>query len=320
VNSRVSGGIAVRRESAKPLVLIIDDATIDLITAITATGGSCPDHIDLRGIFADWPHWSSVVESTIEAVRKDPGVVSDWQPLSELDLAPPVHPEATLIFTAANYAAHTTEAESSEKVGRRVSTNSGTPYVFLKPMRSVIGPDDDIVKPIDVEQLDWEVELAVVIGKPGRRIPVTDAMQYVAGYLLCNDISARDFVQRPDWPMFSSDWFAQKAFDTFTPMGPAFVPASMVEDPTQLRLQLLVGDDVMQDALASDMIFTIAEQIAYASRFTTLLPGDVISTGTPSGVGMARNRYLSAGEVMTARVTGLGEQHSRIVAEVQDHD
>ena len=320
MEGRVSGGIGVRRESNAPLVLIVDDETIDFVTAITMTHGQCSNDITLRGILSNWPIWSTIIESAIETLTKDRSLVSGWQSLSELDLAPPVHPEATLIFTAANYAAHTTEAESSEKVGRRVSTNSGTPYVFLKPMRSVVGPDDDIIKPLEVEQLDWEVELAVVIGRPGRRIEVGRAMEHVAGYLLCNDISARDFVQRADWPMFSSDWFAQKAFDTFTPMGPAFVPASMIDDPTQLRLQLLVGEEVMQDALASDMIFTIAEQISYASRFTTLLPGDIISTGTPSGVGMARNRYLHVGELMTARITGLGQQRNRIVAEEPNRD
>lgn len=320
MEGRVGAGIAVRRESDAPLMLIVDDEAIDFVTAITMTHGQCSHDITLRGIFSDWPMWSTIIESAIATLTKDRSLVSGWQSLSELDLAPPVHPEATLIFTAANYAAHTTEAESSEKVGQRVSTNSGTPYVFLKPMRSVVGPNDDIVKPVEVEQLDWEVELAVVIGRAGRRIEVGRAMEHVAGYLLCNDVSARDFVQRTDWPMFSSDWFAQKAFDTFTPMGPAFVPASMIDDPTQLRLQLKVGEEVMQDALASDMIFTIAEQISYASRFTTLLPGDVISTGTPSGVGMARNLYLHPGEVMTARITGLGQQQNRIVAEEPTRD
>lgn len=320
MEGRISGGLGVRRKSDAPLVLIVDNEAIDFVTAITVTQGQCSVDITLREIFSKWSIWSTIIESAIATLAEDRSLISGWQSMSGLDLAPPVHPEATLIFTAANYAAHTTEAESSEKVGQKVSTNSGTPYVFLKPMRSVVGPNDDIVKPVEVEQLDWEVELAVVIGRPGRRINVGRAMEHVAGYLLCNDVSARDFVQRADWPMFSSDWFAQKAFDTFTPMGPAFVPANMIDDPTQLRLQLLVGEEVMQDALASDMIFSIAEQIAYASRFTTLLPGDIISTGTPSGVGMARNRYLQLGEVMTARITGLGQQQNRIVAEEPNRD
>lgn len=315
MDSTISGGIALRRAPNNPLILVVNDHAVDFAVAIEATGGTCPRGVRLSDIYEKYDYWSTWIDTALEALTENRDLVTGWQPLNGIPLDPPVHPTATLIFTAANYAAHTTEAEASEKVGQKVSTGSKTPYVFLKPMRSVIGPDDDIVKPIEVQQLDWEVELAVVIGKAGRRIAVEDAMEHVAGYVLCNDVSARDFVQRPDWPMFSSDWFAQKAFDTFTPFGPAFVPASRVQDPTRLRLQLLVGDEVMQDALASDMIFSIPEQISYASRFTTLLPGDIISTGTPSGVGMARNRYLSAGETMTARITGLGEQHSRIIDE-----
>lgn len=320
MDSIIRGGLALRRASPNPLILVVNDQAIDFAVAIEATGGSCPHDVTLSDIYEQYDYWSARIDTAIEALTENRGLVSGWQSLDDIPLDPPVHPSATLIFTAANYAAHTTEAEASEKVGQKVSTGSKTPYVFLKPMRSVIGPDDDVVKPVEVRQLDWEVELAVVIGRPGRRIAVEQAMDHVAGYVLCNDVSARDFVQRADWPMFSSDWFAQKAFDTFTPIGPAFVPASRVEDHTRLRLQLLVGDEVMQDALASDMIFSIPEQISYASRFTTLLPGDIISTGTPAGVGMARNRYLSSGENMTARITGLGEQHSRIIDEESSRD
>jgi len=320
VVSQISGGIAVSRRDGQPLVLVIDDQAVDFAAAIKAAGGDCSADITIRTILDGWAAWAPVIDSAIASLRSDASIVQGWEPLSDLELAPPVHPEATLIFTAANYAAHTTEAESSDKVKAQVSTGSDTPYVFLKPMRSVIGPNDDVVKPVGVNQLDWEVELAVVIGKRGRRIPADQARGHIAGYLLCNDVSARDFVRRPDWPMFSSDWFAQKAFDTFTPMGPAFVPASLVPDPEKLQLRLSVGDEVMQEAYAGDMIFSIAEQISYASRFTTLLPGDIVSTGTPAGVGMARNRYLSVGETMIAEITGLGSQHSRIVAESDEHD
>jgi len=320
MDTRIAGGLAVRRQAKRQLVLIIDDQAVDFVNAITACTGNCPADVTLKAIFDEWSAWEPIVGSAIDSLKRNREIVQGWEPLGSLDLAPPVHPEASLIFTAANYAAHTSEAESSDKVQGRVSTGSDTPYVFLKPMRSVIGPNDDVVKPREVNQLDWEVELAVVIGKPGRRIPVASAGEHIAGYLLCNDISARDFVRRPDWPMFSSDWFAQKAFDTFTPMGPAFVPTSQIADPTTLRLRLMVGGEVMQDSTAEDMIFSIAEQIAYASRFTTLQPGDIISTGTPAGVGMASGRYLTVGEHMRAEITGLGTQDTRIVAEIDGSD
>lgn len=315
MDSTISGGISARRDSDRPLVLVVKDRAVDFIGAINATGVECDADITLRDVYDSWARWAPTVDAAIELLTTNPAAVDAWSSLADLDLAPPVHPEASLIFTAANYAAHTSEAETSEKVGKKVSTGSDTPYVFLKPMRSVVGPNDNIVKPLGVDQMDWEVELAVVIGKAGRRISVDEASNYIAGYMICNDVSARDYVQRPDWPMFSSDWFAQKAFDTFTPFGPAFVPVSQIPDADALCLRLWVGDELMQDGFAGEMIFSIAEQISYASQFTTLLPGDIISTGTPSGVGMARNRYLSAGELLVAEISGLGQQRSLVVAE-----
>ena len=315
MDSDIIGGIVLRRDHPRPLGLAVGQHVTDLTSAIEEFGYGIDSNLSIRELLARWHEFGPVVESALRRLTASDRETVQWEPISLCDLGAPVHPEATLIFTAANYAAHTSEAESSEKVTNKVSTGSETPYVFLKPMRSVIGPCDDVVKPSDVEQLDWEVELAVVIGSPGRRIPVGQAMDHVAGYVICNDVSARDFVQRPDWPMFSSDWFAQKAFDTFTPIGPAFVPAGLVGDPSDLVLQLSVDSEVMQEAHARDMIFSIAEQISYASRFTSLQPGDIISTGTPSGVGMARGRYLDVGEVMTAQISGLGRQQNRIVQE-----
>jgi len=314
--SDIVEGIALLRGSPHRLALVVDDAFVPLEDAILAQGeGSAPGGMSLRDLVEDWATWQPIIGNCAEFLRANPESVQGWQNVDDGVFDAPVLPEAMLIFTAANYAAHTKEAESSDKVGQQVTTGSNDPYVFLKPMRSVVGPTDDIVKPSDVEQLDWEVELAVMIGRQGRRIPVEDAMDHVAAYLLCNDMSARDFVRRPDWPMFSSDWFGQKSFDTFTPMGPVLVPASRVPDPELLRLRLWVGDELMQDSLAGDMIFSIAEQISYASRFVTLKPGDIVSTGTPAGVGMARGRYLDAGETLTLHITGLGRHQCRIVAE-----
>ena len=308
-------GIALLRGDPHGLVLVVDDAFIPLKEALEAQGKGPADGVSLRALVEEWEKWQPILDSSAQFLRANPESVHGWQNVHDGVFDAPVLPDAMLIFTAANYAAHTKEAESSEKVGQQVTTGSGNPYVFLKPMRSVVGPTHDIVKPSDVEQLDWEVELAVMIGREGRRISVDDAMDHVAAYLLCNDVSARDFVRREDWPMFSSDWFGQKAFDTFTPMGPVLVPASQVPDPETLRLRLWVGEELMQDSLAGDMIFSIAEQIAYASRFVTLRPGDIISTGTPAGVGMARGRYLESGETLTLHITGLGWHRNRVVAE-----
>lgn len=311
----ISEGVALLRGNPPTLALVVDDALVPLSTALVASGRGAVENLQLRDLVENWSEWGSILNDITDHLRSDPRAVQEWQSLDDVILDAPVLPDALLVFTAANYAAHTKEAESSQKVGQQVTTGSDNPYVFLKPMRSVIGPTDDIVKPSDVEQLDWEVELAVMISREGRRIPVEDAMSYVGAYLLCNDMSARDFVRRSDWPMFSSDWFGQKAYDTFTPMGPVLVPASRVPDPDALRLRLWVGDELMQDSLAGDMIFSIAEQISYVSRFVTLKPGDIVSTGTPAGVGMARGRYLEVGETLTLSITGLGQHRSRVVAE-----
>ena len=163
--------------------------------------------------------------------------------------------------------------------------------------------------------VDWEVELGAVIGKTGHRISVDSALDHVAGYTICNDVSARDHVRREEWPLFSSDWFAQKGYDTFTPIGPVIVPAAAIDDPYALGLRLWVDDDLRQDGVASDMVFDIAAQIEFASRFATLRPGDIISTGTPAGVGMATGRYLAVGETMWAEIDGLGRQRSPLVGD-----
>ncbi|MHC8495676.1 MAG: fumarylacetoacetate hydrolase family protein [Actinomycetes bacterium] len=308
-------GIGQLRGTEQQLVLVVDDRVINFHLAITAAGLDVDAGIRLRDVIQDWQHWQPIIDSTADFLRNRPDAVHNWEVVSDVVFDAPVLSDAMLVFTAANYASHTAEAEASDKVGQQVTTNSNQPYVFLKPVRSVVGPTDSIVKPSDVTQLDWEVELAVMIAREGRRIPVDEAMSYVGAYLLCNDMSARDYVRRSDWPMFSSDWFGQKAFDTFTPMGPVLVPASQVPHPDQLRLQLWVGDELMQDGLARDMIFSIAEQISYVSRFTTLKPGDIVSTGTPSGVGMASGRYLNVGEILTLHIPGLGHQRSVIVSE-----
>jgi len=308
-------GIGLLRGSPQSLVIVVDDAIVDFNAALAVRGVAERDPVTLPLLVQDWQRWQSVINETADFLRSHPDAVSSPLNGGDVEFDPPVVPGAMLIFTAANYASHTAEAEASEKVGQQVTTNSNRPYVFLKPMRSVVGPTDHIVKPFDVEQLDWEIELAVMISREGRRIPVEEAMDFVGGYLLCNDMSARDFVRRNDWPMFSSDWFGQKSFDTFTPMGPVIVPASRIPDPDGLRLQLWVGDELMQDGVAGDMIFSIAEQISYVSQFTTLQPGDIISTGTPAGVGMASGRYLDVDEVVTLRIPGLGRQRSVIIAE-----
>ncbi|HEX2827258.1 MAG TPA: fumarylacetoacetate hydrolase family protein [Burkholderiales bacterium] len=225
-------------------------------------------------------------------------------PLSDVRLLPPILYPPAIYCTGANYRAHAQEM-NAEDAG--VDKSTGQPYLFLKSAQHcMIGPGDAIRLPRVSQKVDWEGELAVVIGRRARNVKVEDAMQYVAGYTIMNDVSARDLARRPDWPRWNIDWFGHKNFETSAPMGPWIVPADNVPDPYACRLQLWVNEEPMQDASVSQLIFDIAEIIEYLSRRMTLLPGDVIATGTPSGVGRPRGIFLKPGDRVRIEISGIG--------------
>lgn len=170
--------------------------------------------------------------------------------------------------------------------------------------------------PPETRQLDWEIELAAVIGKRCRRVSVERALEAVAGYAIVNDISARDLNMRSDYP-FKFDWFQGKCHDTFAPFGPWIVPAAFVPDPQQVRLRLAVNGATMQDDTTAHMIWSVREQIAYLSTIVTLEPGDVVATGTPTGVGMGRGVYLKHGDTITAAIDGIGSITNPVAAEAR---
>jgi 2-keto-4-pentenoate hydratase/2-oxohepta-3-ene-1,7-dioic acid hydratase in catechol pathway len=216
---------------------------------------------------------------------------------------------ARIFAAASNYREHAAE------MGTQLAARSESePYHFLKAETSVNDPGAAVVMPAGTQKLDWEVELGVVLGRGGRHIAVERALEHVAGYVVFNDVSARDLNRRTDYP-FTHDWFRGKSFDTFGPMGPWLVPAECIPDPQALRLQLAVNGAPMQDGTTAAMIFSAAEQIAYLSRILTLKPGDLIATGTPTGVGMGRGVYLKPGDVMTATIEGIGTIENPVVAE-----
>jgi len=194
---------------------------------------------------------------------------------------------------------------------------SWQPYFFLKaPTIAVIGPADPIpVRSPETARLDWEAELAVVIGTGGRDIAVADALRHVAGYCVANDITARGRHKREDVPAdaFSYDWFAAKSPDSSLPLGPGITPAFLVADPQDLRLRLWVNGELQQDGSTADMICPVAELISAASQVVTLEPGDVIATGTPEGVGAARGLYLRPGDVVATAIDGLGRLDNPVI-------
>jgi 2-keto-4-pentenoate hydratase/2-oxohepta-3-ene-1,7-dioic acid hydratase in catechol pathway len=208
--------------------------------------------------------------------------------------APIPRPRKNVFCLGQNYAAHAAESGNPPPMA---------PIYFTKPPTTVIGPDDAVPFPRGLTtRLDWEVELGVVIGRGGRDIPETHALDYVFGYTVFNDVSARDLQYR------TAQWFKGKSLDGSCPMGPVIVTADVIPDPQRLRLQLSVNGVKKQDSNTADMIFSVARIIADLSAGMTLEPGDCISTGTPQGVGDGHKppEYLKPGDVMEADVEGIG--------------
>jgi 2-keto-4-pentenoate hydratase/2-oxohepta-3-ene-1,7-dioic acid hydratase in catechol pathway len=240
------------------------------------------------------------------AACAEPGRLSRLPDVSEHLLVPPC--SGRIFAAASNYVDH------AEEMGTALAAKADSnPYMFIKPDTCLIGPRRAVELPPRSAQVDWEVELAVVIARTARHVRVEDALGCIAGYTVINDISARDLNVRSDFP-FTFDWFQGKGFDTFAPLGPWLVPAALIEDPQRLRISLSVNDEVMQDASTAEMIFTVAEQIAYLSSILTLRPGDVIASGTPDGTGMGRGVYLKPGDVMTAEIEGIGQLVNPVIA------
>jgi 2,4-diketo-3-deoxy-L-fuconate hydrolase len=184
------------------------------------------------------------------------------------------------------------------------------PVVFTKALTSLSGPDDDIVLPEGSEETDWEIELAFVMGTTARRVSPENALGYVAGYALANDVSERNWqIKR------NGQWGKGKSFDTFGPIGPWLVTADELQNPQTLDLELKVNGEVKQKSNTEDMIFPVAQIVSYLSQFMTLLPGDVVITGTPAGVGLGMKppQFLKKGDVVTLHSPALGTQTQRVV-------
>jgi 2-keto-4-pentenoate hydratase/2-oxohepta-3-ene-1,7-dioic acid hydratase in catechol pathway len=227
------------------------------------------------------------------------------------ELLTPVAWPRKVLCAGVNYWCHIRE------MGGEAPGEGWRPYFFLKPpSTSVIGPADPIVIRGGAQaRYDWEAELAVVIGAGGRDIDVRAALRHVAGYCVANDVTARGYHRRTTVPdaAFTYDWFAAKATDTSLPLGPGITPAFTVADPQDLRMRLWVNDQLKQDQSTGDMICRIDQLVAAASAVVTLEPGDVICTGTPSGVGAGSGRYLQHGDVVRVAIDGLGEITNRVI-------
>ncbi len=227
-------------------------------------------------------------------------------PVADVQIVAPLNAPGKLLAAAANYQDHITETG-----GDPLDRSRLTPRLFLKPASSITGPGTPIRLPELSAQVDWEAELSVVIGKTAKNITADEALAVVAGYMSSNDLSARslDFGferDTDDKHVWFFDWLAGKWFDGFAPLGPWLVTADEIADPQDLTVDLEVNGNLRQHGSTKDMIFSVAELIAHASRITTLHPGDVIMTGTPAGVGAATGTYLRSGDVIAVTIGPLG--------------
>ena len=220
----------------------------------------------------------------------------------DLRLSSPVSRPSKIICIGLNYADHARETNAAIPA---------EPIIFFKSTTSLVGPFDDVVIPKNSTKTDWEVELALVIGKKSSYVEEADALNYVAGYCLHNDLSEREFqLER------SGQWVKGKSCDTFAPLGPFMATPDEIADVNNLRLWLTVNGKIMQDSNTANFIFEIPFLISYISQFMTLLPGDVISTGTPPGVGLGMKPpvYLKAGDVMELGIDGLGISRQKVIS------
>lgn len=276
-----------------------------LFDAAALTGNAA--HADMLTLLADWPE----ADERLAAFVPD-AAGAQGEPLIDARLLPPILPPGEIWAAGANYSEHIDEmGESEYKTVNARTVDGGRPWFFSKTGRSaIVGHGSVNPLPDWSTKVDWEVELAVVIGRRASRVKAADALDYVAGYTIANDLSARDFVTRPniapDSP-FRFDWLSHKGFDGACPIGPWITPARYIGDPHALDLKLWVNDEPMQDSNTRYMIFDIGEQIEEISARATLHPGDVILTGTPSGVGMSRGRFLQPGDRVRLWIEGIGE-------------
>jgi 2-keto-4-pentenoate hydratase/2-oxohepta-3-ene-1,7-dioic acid hydratase in catechol pathway len=265
----------------------------------------------MANLILDWDDWMERIGIAI-----DDGSLGEGAELSGVDLAAPLAQPRNLYMAGANYADHAREMRKLP-VDAPIEPSPHGPFFFLKPTTTVVGPGAEVVIPSGIERLDWEVELAAVIGREARDLDAAAALTCVAGYMVLNDVSARDnFKREPATePPMTFDWFGQKGWATSCPTGPWIVPARFVPDPGDLRMSLSVNGEVEQSSSTAEMIFDLPAQIAYLSRVVPLLPGDVIATGTPAGVGAGKGRFLAAGDEMVAAIEDLGELCNPVVAE-----
>jgi len=270
----------------RPGILLGEDTRLD----VSSFGTDYDENFFSNGAFSRLQLW---LRTHAESAPKIPASVR---------LGPPICRPSKIVCIGLNFRDHAAESRMELPA---------EPVIFFKSTTSVVGPNDDVVIPRNAEKVDWEVELAVVIGKKALYIDKQQAMEFVAGYVLHNDYSERSFqLER------GGQWVKGKSADTFAPLGPYMATVDEIPNPQNLAMWLTVNGEYQQKSTTAQMIFDVATLVSYVSQFMTLLPGDIISTGTPAGVGLGMRppRYLKAGDVVELGIECLGQSRQKIIS------
>jgi 2-keto-4-pentenoate hydratase/2-oxohepta-3-ene-1,7-dioic acid hydratase in catechol pathway len=302
--------IATYRSGDDPRAgLVIGEEVFD---AAKLTGK--PAYATVLGILDDWKTAEGTLKKAAAGAAKSR---AKRQPLRKTKLLAPVRFPSTIYCAGANYADHA--AAMAAKEGQPAPSDPHElglkAWHFIKAARTVTDPGATVKISHYAKSMDWEIELAAVIGRPAKDVPKEKALSYVAGYTVANDLSARDRGRRPNInpaSVFKMDWTKHKTFEGSCPLGPWIVPASDIADPQNLGLKLWVNGELKQDSNTGKMLFTLAEQIEQLSINMTLHPGDLILTGTPSGTGAESDTFLKAGDVVKLWIEGIGEIENRM--------
>ena len=283
--------------------VVVDEAVYE-----AAGAARKPSYATMLDILNDWAVAQALLE---EGAAKLKGGGAKGIPVREAALLAPVLYPSTIFCAGANYVDHKLEMAGVREIDPDPDSRAVglQPWHFIKASRSIIGTGSAVSLPAYSKKVDWEAELVAVIGRSAKNVSLDKALDYVAGYTVGNDLSARDASKRPhilEGSPFKFDWVSHKCFDGSCPIGPWIVPAGEIGNPQNLGIRLWVNDVLKQDSNTGKMIFSLAEQIAHLSTRMTLHPGDLILTGTPAGVGAARGEFLKSGDVVRVWVEKVG--------------